>query len=69
MSEVYFRLPDRLVLVTDHHKVEGASTFELTMRGIVRDYAEAEGKVFWLLEPNFVKMKPEDFVLEVIDES
>lgn len=70
MSETYFRFPDQLVLVTDHHEVDGVCKFELTMRGIVRDHAEAGGRVFWLLEPSFEEMDPEkDFVLELINDS
>jgi len=51
-EEVYFRMPDQLVLVTKEHEVTGPSEFTLTMKGVVFDYAEASGKIFWLLEPN-----------------
>lgn len=69
MNKTYFRFPDQLVLITEHHEVNGDSTFVLTMRGKVRNYAEAGGKTFWLLEPDLSEMNPEDFVLEVINDS
>ena len=69
MSKTYFRFPDQLVLITEHHEVNGTSEFKLTIRGTVRDYAEAGGRIFWMLEPNLDQISPDDFVLKLIDDN
>ena len=64
----YFRFPDQLVLVTDNHEVTGKSEFTLTIKGTVHDFAEAGGKIFWLLDPNLSQMEPHDLILKKINE-
>jgi len=69
MSETYFRFPDQIVLVSDHHEVLGPSRFELKISGVIHATAEAGGKLFWLLEPDLTKMDTGDLIIELIDDS
>lgn len=55
----YIRLPDQMVLITEEHEITEPVEFELTLKGVIYDSAEFEGKTFWLMVPalNLAELK------------